>query len=140
MKNCYEFSIQSQEKSKKMKDFQEVSLNFLFKISSQPVLLRDLLEANALFNEGMLIDPAKLNFRFKTLNTYVYYALVCVAILLPLLALTHYFFTKLDFHISILSAVLVTACVFIGYDLFKIYARKIVSKKLIEKAWQNHFP
>ncbi|MCX2682330.1 hypothetical protein OQH60_00525 [Campylobacter sp. MIT 21-1685] len=123
-----------------MKNFQELSFNFLFKVSHQPVLLRDLLEANILFNEGMLIDPAKLNFRFKTFNAYVYYGILCVLILLPLLALTHYFFTKLDFHISIISAVFVTSCIFIGYDLFKIYVRKNISKKLIQRAWKNHFP
>ena len=37
----------------------------VFFVSKQPVLFRDLLEANALFNEGMLVDGAKLNFRFN---------------------------------------------------------------------------
>ncbi len=40
-------------------------LKNIFVISKQPVLFRDLLEANCLFNEGMLIDPAKLNFKFR---------------------------------------------------------------------------
>ncbi|TKX32316.1 hypothetical protein [Campylobacter aviculae] len=123
-----------------MKKFKEFSLNFLFKISDQPVLLRDLLEANALFNDGMLVDPSKLNFNFRIFNCYMYFSILCVFILLPLLLVTHYFLTRLDFHISIVSAVAVTACVFIGYDIFKIYIRKIVSKKLIEKAWNLHFP
>ena len=51
-----------------MQKIKEFSLNFLFKISNHPVLLRDLLEANVLFNEDMLIDPAKLNFKMKHLN------------------------------------------------------------------------
>ncbi|EKR7992625.1 hypothetical protein P9H63_000812, partial [Campylobacter fetus] len=37
----------------------------LFIVSKQPVLFKDLLEANCLFNEGMLVDPSKLNFRFR---------------------------------------------------------------------------
>ncbi len=123
-----------------MKRFKRFSLDFLFKVSEQPVLLRDLLEANALFNEGMLVDPAKLNYRFKTFNAYVYYGILCALVLLPLLLITHYFFTLLDFHISIISAVLVTSCVFIAYDVFKIYMRKMISKELIQKAWDNHFP
>ncbi len=53
-----------------MKKFKEFSLRFLFKVSEQPVLIRDLLEANALFNDGMLVDPSKLNFNFKILNFY----------------------------------------------------------------------
>lgn len=123
-----------------MQKIKEFSLNFLFKISNHPVLLRDLLEANVLFNEDMLIDPAKLNFKMKHLNAYFYYGILCLMILLPLLLITHYFFTLLDFHISIISAVLVTAFVFVGFDLFKIYTRKIISKKLIKKAWDLHFP
>lgn len=119
---------------------QEFVLKFIFKISNQPVNLRDLLEANALLNEGMMIDPAKLNFKFRVFNSYLIYALFCVFILVPLLIITHYFLTIIDFHISILSAVFVTACVFIGYDLFKIYTRKIMSKKLLKKAWMLHFP
>ena len=35
---------------------------------------------------------------------------------------------------------MVTACVFIGYDIFKVYTRKIISKRLIQKAWSLHFP
>ncbi|HEF9071221.1 TPA: hypothetical protein SBV98_000044 [Campylobacter coli] len=123
-----------------MKKFKDFSCNFLFKISDQPVLLRDLLEANALFNDGMLVDPSKLNFNFKILNSYIYFGIFCALVLLPLLLITHYLFTRLDFHISIISAVAVTACVFISYDIFKVYARKMISKKLIQKAWTLHFP
>ncbi|MBX1673147.1 hypothetical protein I9C35_06495 [Campylobacter coli] len=123
-----------------MKKFKDFSRNFLFKISDQPVLLRDLLEANALFNDGMLVDPSKLNFNFKILNSYIYFGIFCALVLLPLLLITHYLFTRLDFHISIISAVAVTACVFISYDIFKVYARKMISKKLIQKAWALHFP
>ncbi|CDG57609.1 hypothetical protein YN70_003885 [Campylobacter coli] len=123
-----------------MKKFKEFSYNFLFKISDQPVLLRDLLEANALFNDGMLVDPSKLNFNFKILNSYIYFGIFCALVLLPLLLITHYFFTRLDFHISIISAVAVTACIFISYDIFKVYTRKMISKKIIQKAWALHFP
>lgn len=118
-----------------MKKFKEFSLCFLFKVSEQPVLVKDLLEANALFNDGVLVDPSKLNFNFKILNSYIYFGVFCAVVLLPLLLITHYFLTKLDFHISIVSAVMVTACVFIGYDVFKVYTRKI-----IQKAWALHFP
>ncbi|EAI3266866.1 hypothetical protein GAB47_05800 [Campylobacter jejuni] len=76
----------------------------------------------------------------KILNSYIYFGVFCAVILLPLLLITHYFLTKLDFHISIVSAVMVTACVFIGYDIFKVYTRKIISKKIIQKAWALHFP
>ncbi|MCV3447786.1 hypothetical protein L8W67_03670 [Campylobacter lari] len=118
----------------------EFILNFIFKVSNQPVNLKDLLEANALLNEGMMVDPAKLNFKFKVFNSYLIYAFFCITILVPMLIISHYFLTIIDFHISILSAVFVTACVFIGYDIFKIYTRKVISKRLLKKAWALHFP
>ncbi|MCV3384538.1 hypothetical protein L8T67_03965 [Campylobacter lari] len=119
---------------------QEFILNFIFKVSNQPVNLKDLLEANALLNEGMMVDPAKLNFKFKVFNSYLIYAFFCITILVPMLIISHYFLTIIDFHISILSAVFVTACIFIGYDIFKIYTRKVISKRLLKKAWALHFP
>lgn len=115
-------------------------LKFIFKISTYPVLLKDLLEANALLNEGILADPGKLNYKIKTFNLYLVYGILCFFILIPLLLITHYFFTKIDFHLSIISAVLVTSCVFIGNDIFKFILKKHISKKLIKNAWKNHFP
>ena len=46
----------------------------LFVVSKQPVLFRDLLEANCLYNEGMLVDPSKLNFRYRHRRFYAIYA------------------------------------------------------------------
>lgn len=50
------------------------------------------------------------------------------------------FLTLFDFHLSTISIVLATTFVFIAYDIFKTYARKVISKRLIKKAWNNHFP
>ena len=115
-------------------------LNKLFKTSTYPVLFRDLLEANALYNEGMLVDPAKLNFRIKILNIYIFYFILCLIIFVPLILITHYTFTKIDFHFSIISSIVGTSCVFILFDIFRIYIRKIISKRLILQAWKIHFP
>lgn len=119
--------------------FKEWFLNLLFQTSSKSVRFDDLLEANALFNEGMLVDPSKLNFKLKLFNSYLVYFTLCALVLCPLLAITHYFFTTIDFHISIISTIGVTACVFIFYDMFRVYTRKLISKELIMKAWQTHF-
>ena len=102
----------------------------VFFVSKQPVLFRDLLEANALFNEGMLVDGAKLNFKFNHVRLYQIYALICLVVLLPLLIITHHF----------LSTAIVTSLVFIGFDMFKVWARKEISLELIKKAWSVHFP
>ena len=115
-------------------------LKNIFVISKQPVLFRDLLEANCLFNEGMLIDPSKLNFKFRHFNTYLVYGVICFIVSFILIALTLGLLEKMDFHLSIVSAVIATSAIFIGFDIFKIWARRCVSKRLIKEAWSVHFP
>ena len=111
----------------------KIILQNIFVVSKQPVLFRDLLEANCLFNEGMLIDPAKLNFKFRYFKTYLVYGLICLVISAVLIMLTHHMFTKLDFHLSIISAVISTATIFIGFDMFKIWARKSYKQRAYQK-------
>lgn len=123
-----------------MKKFNQWLLNALFKVSDYPILFRDLLEANALFNEGMLVDPAKLHYKFKPFNTYALYTLLCILVLGILLIITHYGLTKIDVHFNIIGTVIITSLVFIGFDFFKIYVRKLISKKQIQKAWAVYFP
>jgi len=115
-------------------------INSMFVISKKPVLFKDLLEANSGYNEGMLVDPAKLNFKFRYGRSYIIFGLLCFAVFAPLLALMHGFLENIDFHYSVISAILVTAFVFIGFDVFKAYARKRLTLRLIKEAWSVHFP
>ncbi len=117
----------------------EFFINSLFKYSNEPVKFLDLVEANTLYNEGMLIDPAKLHFKFKQFNLYFTYFVFCLVVLLPLIFMTHFIFERIDFHFSIVSAVFVTSAVFICFDIFKIYIRKLASLRQIKLAWQMHF-
>lgn len=123
-----------------MQKIKDWILKKLFKVSNQPVNLLDLLEANALFNEKMSIDPAKLHFKFQEFNAYLIFAVLCAIVLVPLILLTHSVFQIIDFHLSIISAIGVTAAIFIFFDMFKIYTRKSMTKRLIKKAWNDHFP
>ncbi|WP_169777123.1 hypothetical protein [Campylobacter mucosalis] len=115
-------------------------LDHIFVVSKQPVLFRDLLEANSLFNEGMLIDGSKLNFRFDYIRTYKIYTIICIIFLIPVLIFTHHFLSKIDPHISIIATMIVTSFIFLGFDMFKIWARKEISLELIKCAWAMHFP
>ncbi|MBT0878374.1 MULTISPECIES: hypothetical protein [unclassified Campylobacter] len=116
----------------------ELLINKLFKFSNEPVKFLDLIEANSLYNEGMLIDPAKLHFKFNYFNTYFIYFILCLIVLTPLTIATHFLFEKIDFHFSLISAVFVTSAIFICFDIFKIYTRKIASLRQIKAAWQIH--
>lgn len=122
------------------KNIKEKIVDFVFRTSKQPVLFKDLLLANAYFNEGMYVDSGKLGFRMNIINAYIAYAGICFVILAPLFALTHNFFTILDFHISIVGAIFATSCVFIGFSFFKSWIRDAIALKQIKKAWALHFP
>lgn len=118
----------------------EKALNYAFIVSKQPVLYRDLLRANALYNEGMHIDPAVLNFRINLGNSYLLYTLLCAIVLIPLIFATHTIFVNIDLHISILGAIFTTSCVFLGFQIFQDWLRASITLKLIKRAWHMHFP
>lgn len=120
--------------------FKSFILKKVFLISKKPVLFLDLLEANSLYNENMLIDPSKLNFRFKYSSLYSLFAIFTILLLLIVTLFMHRFFTKLDFHVLIVLIVVSTIFVIFCFDVFKIWARKNISLALIKKAWENHFP
>lgn len=112
----------------------------MFIISKKPISLKELLEINTDFNDNLLIDPAKLNFRFNYARSYVLFGILCVIIFLPLIFVLHNLLIKLDFHISILLTILATAFVFISFDILKMRARKKLTKRLIKEAWDIYFP
>lgn len=118
----------------------EKIVNYVYRISKQPVLYRDLLRANCLFNEDMYVDPGILNFRKNLTKAYMAYGIICACILLPLLLLTHAIFAKLDFHISLVGTIFATSAVFVGFNFFNVWIRKAITKKLIKRAWKIHFP
>ncbi|MFK5882622.1 MAG: hypothetical protein QM482_10475 [Sulfurospirillum sp.] len=115
-------------------------LKFVFKTSTQPIRFKDLLVANAYHNEGMHVDPEKLGFRMKIKNAYIVYAIVSMVVLLPLLAITHAIFEKIDFHASIIGTALVTSAFFIGFQYFHACIKDKMAKQRIKEAWEVHFP
>jgi hypothetical protein len=115
-------------------------LKFVFKTSNQPIRFKDLLVANAYHNEGMHVDPEKLGFRMKIKNAYIVYTIVSMVVLLPLIAITHTFFVKIDFHASIIGTALVTSAFFIGFQYFHACIKDKMAKQRIQEAWEVHFP
>ena len=115
-------------------------LKFVFKTSTQPIRFKNLLVANAYHNEGMHVDPDKLGFRMKIKNAYIVYAVVSMVVLLPLLAITHTLFEKIDFHASIIGTALVTSAFFIGFQYFHACIKDKMAKQRIKEAWKVHFP
>ncbi len=118
----------------------EKIINYVYTVSNQPVIFRDLLSANSHYNEKMHVDPGKLGFRMSIVKAYLTYLILCTIVVIPLIGLTHYFLKNMNFHFSVLGAVIVTSAVFIGFDLFRVWTRDAITIKLIKKAWLIHFP
>lgn len=115
-------------------------LKNIFVVSKKPVLFLDLLDANCLYNEKMLLDPSKLNFKFKYSYLYSFFAIFCIFVLIFVTLFVHKFLKQLDFHVLLIMVVIITCLMILCFDMFKIWARRNISLMLIKKAWENHFP
>ncbi|WP_044418902.1 hypothetical protein [Halarcobacter anaerophilus] len=124
----------------KEKSLKEKILDYIYILSKQPLLLRDLLEANRQFNEGMHADPSKLGFRLNLSRAYLVYILIVLAILIPLSAILHQPLANIDPHISILGAMIITAVIFIGFNFFLAKMRDEITYKQIKRSWALRFP
>ena len=124
----------------KEKTIKDKILEYVYIISKQPILLKDLLVANRQHNEGMHVDPAKLGFRIRLTRAYIVYIALISMILIPLSLLTHKLLAKVDAHISIIGAMIITAAIFIGFNFFRDRLRDVVTLELIKRSWKLHFP
>ncbi len=115
-------------------------LEYVYIISKQPILLKDLLVANRQHNEGMHVDPAKLGFRIRLTRAYIVYVAMISVLLIPLSLLAHKLLAKVDAHISIIGAMIMTAAIFIGFNFFRDRLRDVVTLELIKRSWKLHFP
>ena len=115
-------------------------LDYVYVLSKQPILLRDLLDANRQYNEGMHVDPGKLGFRLKLARAYLLYILIVLGIIVPISLLTHKPLAIIDPHISILGAMVITAVIFIGFNFFIAKLRDEITKRQIKKSWKLRFP
>ncbi|MFK2822188.1 hypothetical protein [Arcobacter sp. YIC-80] len=124
----------------KKRTFKEKILDYIYITSKQPILLRDLLISNRQFNEGMHVDPAKLGFRLRLSRAYMVYLSIVLSIIVPISLLTHKSLAKIDSHVSIIGAMVITALIFIGFNFFRAKMRDSITILLIKRSWKLHFP
>ena len=124
----------------KEKTFKNKILEYIYTTSKQPVLLKDLLVANMQNLDGMHVDPAKLGFRIRLVRAYIVYIGIVLSIVIPVSLLTHKPLAKIDSHVSIIGAMIITAAIFIGFNFFRDRMRDIMTKELIKKSWKLRFP
>ncbi len=114
--------------------------DYVFITSKQPVLLKDLLVANDLYTEKMRVDASKLGFRLDIAKAYQTFAVLAFIIVCPLSIIGHMLLAKIDSHASIVVSILMTALIFIYFNIFREKLVDIMTIKRIRDAWKNHFP
>lgn len=122
------------------KSLKDKILDYIYITSNQPMLLKDLLDANRQYNQGMHVDPGKIGFRLKLGRAYLIYLYIVLAIIIPVSALTHKPLANIDPHISIIGAMIITAIIFIGFNFFRAKMRDYITLRLIKKSWELRFP
>ncbi|DAB39392.1 MAG: hypothetical protein A2552_08575 [Sulfuricurvum sp. RIFOXYD2_FULL_44_160] len=113
---------------------------YTFALSDGPMLFRDLLKTNKMYQEGLKLEGKIPGFRLSIGRSYLVFIALWHLILLPASALLHTVLAKIDCHLLILMAILFTGMFFATYAIFKEYLIDTVALKIIKTAWENHFP
>ncbi len=112
---------------------------YVFNISSEPLVLRDLLRANKSYQDGLRLDSSIPGFRMSTSRSYVVFLLIWHIFIIPFALLYHTQLAKIDCHLLIVMAIIFTGMFFASYMIFKEFLLDAVSLSVLKKGWQNHF-
>lgn len=119
----------------------EKLIPFVFITSNSPILFADLLEANRQLKDQIVPNATQLGYRIRTTNMYIaFFILVHIAFILPGTAITHALLAKLNCHLSIIAAVVITGLFFTWFTLFREFLVDRVSFIRVQIGWKLHFP
>ncbi len=113
---------------------------FVFKRSEQPLLLRELLELNKNYDDGMKLEGRIPGYKLRIGRTILAFLILWNIVLMPLSLIFHKELAKIDCHLLILLAILFTGMFFGTYMMFKEWLIDRQAKQRIVEAWKNHFP
>ena len=114
---------------------------YVFIVSSNPILFHDLLEANRQLKDRLTPNSGALGYKIKLKNLYIsFLALIHLILIIPGVALFHKPLAKLDCHLSIIFAVVITGTIFIGFTAFREFLIEKISAQRVEEGWRLHFP
>lgn len=127
-------------KSKTAHFTDNVIIPYVFSLSDGPMLFRDLLKTNKMYQEGLKLEGKIPGFRLSIGRSYIVFIALWHLILLPASAIFHTALAKIDCHLLILMAVLFTGMFFATYAIFKEFLIDTVALRIIKSGWENHFP
>lgn len=115
-------------------------LPFMFKLSDQPMLYRELLTANKTFDDGLKLEGQIPGMRIRTGRTVLVFALLWhIFFVVPGMGLFHNDLTTMDCHLAIILAIVFTGFFFASYFVFKEWVIEHMARLRIKAAWKNHF-
>lgn len=118
-----------------------VILPFTFKVSDDPMLYRELLLANKLFDDGMKLEGKIPGMRIREGRAVTVFAIFFhLFIILPGIVIFHTPLAKMDCHLAIIASIIFTGFFFSIYFVFKEWLIDRMAKTRIKRAWKNHFP
>ena len=125
----------------KIYDFiDNIIIPYVFTRSEEPLLFRELLKANKMYDDGLNLEGKIPGTRIKIArNIYVFLVLWNI-VLLPFSLIFHKELAKIDCHLLIILSVLGTGLFFATYSIFKSWMIDRVALKTIKEAWHNHYP
>lgn len=118
----------------------EKIIPYVFTLSDGPMLFRDLLKTNKMYQDGLKLEGKIPGFRMSTGRSYIVFIALWHLVFLPASVILHSKLAKIDCHLLIITAILFTGMFFATYAIFKEYLIDTVALKIIRKAWANHFP
>lgn len=118
----------------------ETIIPYVFTLSDSPMLFRDLLKTNKMYQDGLKLEGNIPGFRFSVGKSYIVFVILWHMIMLPPAALFHAKLVKIDCHLLIIMAVLFTGMFFAMYSIFKEYLIDAVAHIILRRGWENHFP
>ncbi len=114
-------------------------LGFCFRVSRLPMLYHELLKANKQLNNNMSLKGIDMGIKLRYGRTYLLFFGLIHIVIIPLAYIAHFAFAKVDCHLSIVFAIVLTTIVFSFFGLFKEWLYDKMIAKSIYSNWQIHF-
>lgn len=118
----------------------EKIIPYVFTLSDGPMIFRDLLKTNKMYQEGLKLEGNIPGFRLSIGRSYLVFIGLWHLLILPVSIAFHPLLAKIDCHLLIIMAILFTGMFFATYAMFKEFLIDTVALRIIKNAWVNHFP
>lgn len=127
-------------KSSATRTMDEKIIPYIFTLTDAPMLLRDFLKTNKMYQDGLKLEGNVPGFRMSVGRSYIVFIALWHLIIIPLSMILHSKLAKIDCHLLILMAILFTGMFFATYAMFKEFLIERVTHRILKLAWANHFP